>query len=59
MRITPGHPVAAGPLITIAATPGKAQRWAPGLRQHVAAVPTEGLFVPATAVARLREEGVV
>jgi hypothetical protein len=59
VRITPGHPVAAGPLITIAATPGKAQRPAPGLREHVAAVPTEGLLVPATAVARLREEGVV
>jgi hypothetical protein len=55
----PGHPVAAGPSITISATLGKAQRPVPGLRELTAAVPTEGLHVPATAAARLREEGVV
>jgi len=59
VKITPGHPVAAGPLITIAATPGKAQRPAPGVRERLAAVPTETLLVAATTVARLREEGVV
>jgi crotonobetainyl-CoA:carnitine CoA-transferase CaiB-like acyl-CoA transferase len=59
VKFAPGHLVAAGAPITISATPGKAQRPAPGLREQVAAVSTEGLLVPATAVARLREEGVV
>lgn len=59
MKKGPGHPVVAGPSITISATPGKAQRSAPGLREHVEAMPTEGLLVPATAGARPREEGVV
>lgn len=59
MKKGPGHPVVAGPSITISATPGKAQRPAPGLREPTAAVPTDGLRVPANAVARLREEGVV
>jgi crotonobetainyl-CoA:carnitine CoA-transferase CaiB-like acyl-CoA transferase len=59
VKNAPGHPVAAGSPITISATPGKAQRPAPGVRERVAAVPTEKLLVAATAVARLREEGVV
>jgi hypothetical protein len=59
VKRVPGHPVAAGPSITISAIPGKAQRPVPGLRELTAAVPTEGLHVPATAAARLREEGVV
>ena len=59
MKKGPGHPVVAGPSITISATPGKAQRPAPGLRELTAAVPTDGLHVPANAAARFREEGVV
>ena len=59
VKNAPGHPVAAGSSITISATPGKAQRPSPGLRELTAAVPTDGLHVPANAAARLREEGVV
>jgi len=59
VKKAPGHLVVAGPSITISATPGKAQRPAPGLREPTAAVPTDGLHVPANAAACLREEGVV
>jgi CoA:oxalate CoA-transferase len=49
----------AGFPIKLSATPGRAQGPAPGLGEHTEAVLAEWLHVSASAVARLREEGVV
>lgn len=49
----------AGLPIKLSATPGAIQRPAPRLGEHTEAILAEWLHLPAEAVARLREEGVV